>query len=230
MGYALDETVIGGPARTFPPTRWDALPEEENRLGRLLGIYWKPVYWWIRCRWRRNNEEAKDLTQGFFARLIQDGSLERVVSERGGLRAYLRSTLHHYLVDHTRRENAVKRGGLLVRLPLDEQEISGDEAYDRGWIAATVGEALRRLKRSLTTEGRETHLRVFLHYYVDRSPDDPRPSYAEVAERWGLLPHDVCNSLVYVRRRLRVILMECVRETVGSDPEAEAELRFVLGG
>lgn len=242
---------IGGPA--FPSTSWSMvraatnpdLPQRQERLQALLSTYWKPVYHFIRHRWRKSNEDAKDLTQGFFVLLLEGRYLERLIQEHGSLRGYLKAALHHFLVDDERRREALKRGGERGVVPLDLSEAeesvpdprsdSPEAAFDREWIATCLSDGVRRLEEELVREGREKHFRIFRLYYLEParvaagSGPEPSSSYEAVARELGLAPHDVANSLVYTRRRLRAILKERLSDTAASDEAAAAELRFVLG-
>ena len=245
-----DSTEIGGAAAAFPSTSWSMVraaansevPERRDRLQSLLAAYWKPVYHCIRRRWRKSNEDAKDLTQGFFVLLLEGSTLERLGSLHGSLRGYLKAALDHYLVDEERRKEALKRGGgcTVVAIDLssvehavsDPQSESPDGGFDREWIAACLSEGVRHLGEELKREGRETHYRIFQRYYLDRQNGDasaPAPTYDEVARELGVAGHDVANSLVYTRRRLRMILKERIADTTASERDAAEELRFVLG-
>src|SRR6185436_21073603 len=104
-----DSTQIGGGDGAYPSTSWTLLraaadrssEEWRSRLGTLLQAYWKPVYQSIRARWRKSNEDAKDLTQGFFALLMESNDFARVTREHGTFRSYLKTALDHFLIDET---------------------------------------------------------------------------------------------------------------------------------
>jgi RNA polymerase sigma-70 factor (ECF subfamily) len=253
-----DSTEIGGPNFAFPTTSWSvvrsaidpASPERRTSLESLLKKYWKPVYRFVRARWRKSNEDAKDLTQGFFALLLEGQGLLRVAPEHGSLRSYLKTALAHFLVDEQRKEEALKRGGSFDRVPVDISTLDGaiaddgtaspEEAFDREWLSVCLGEAVRALQELLRAEGREAYFDVFSAYYLD--PQNPSragapitqdkeaaPTYESVASRLGLRPHDVSNYLVYARRKLRNVLKQRVSDYVSSEQDAAAELRFILG-
>src|SRR5262245_31972625 len=160
---ASDTTDIGGPAGGFPSTSWslvraatDPAGGWREPMGALLGRYWKPVYQFVRIRWRKSNEDAKDLTQEFFAFLLDGDDLRRAAPEHGTFRSYLKTALDHFLVDEHRKAGALKRGGGLGRVALDfsdldpcledESEASPEAAFDREWVAACLREGVLRLE------------------------------------------------------------------------------------
>ncbi len=239
-----DSTAIGGKGNAFPSTSWALVraaadpdsPEARAKLGALLSLYWKPVYHYVRALWRKSNEDAKDLTQGFFARLLESGDLSRAAREHGSLRSYLKAALAHYLVDERRRDRALKRGAGAVRLPADVSDLEEDlpdpasatpeEIFDRAWISACFSEAVERLEEGLRAEGREVYFRAFHLYYLE--PAGP-PTYESVGAALGLRATDVANHLFYVRQRLRGLLRERVSRTTASEGDAAGEMGFILG-
>jgi RNA polymerase sigma-70 factor (ECF subfamily) len=253
MGIPINgSTETGGAGAQFPSTSWSMVraaqdsstPQGRNQLERLASLYWKPVYHFIRRSWSKSNEDAKDLTQAFFARFLESGDLPRLGPEHGSLRAYLKTALSHFLVDQQRRETAAKRGGTVPRISIEPSQLAEiavgggstpDQDFDRQWTASFVADAVQQLGAALEAEGREIHARVFKMYYL--LSEDPAAggeeggtsTYPEVAEKLGLKPHDVKNYLGYARRRLRTLLEEKIRETTASESEAAAELRFILG-
>src|SRR5256885_9151341 len=108
MGFG--DTTLGGSARSFPTTQWSQVlaaqdptqPGYRDRLDALLRVYWKPAYAYIRVAWRKSNEDAKDLTQAFFARLLQNGRIAAVQTEGGRFRSYLKQALRNFLIDAER--------------------------------------------------------------------------------------------------------------------------------
>jgi RNA polymerase sigma-70 factor (ECF subfamily) len=257
-----DSTEIGGGGGAFPTTSWTLLraaadrssEEWKNRLGSLLQAYWKPVYQCIRARWRKSNEDAKDLTQGFFALLMEGNDLARVTREHGTFRSYLKTALDHFLIDEQRKAEALKRGGTFDRVPLDVSALEGsiadpgstspEEAFDREWVATLMAEATRDLESALRAEGRELYFRAFQLYYLDgpnsssQAAANPHSkgetegegsSHGSVAAQLGLEPYDVNNYLMYARRKLRLLLKERVSSYAASEQDALREFGFVLG-
>lgn len=228
-------TDLGGPARAFPNTRWSAVlaaagdaadPLRREALQALLSEYWKPVYATIRRAWGKSNEDAKDLTQEFLARLLESGFFEEVDPAKGSFRAYVRAALRRFLAKAHRDERRMKRGGGGVALPLDGLEgydpptaRAGEspEAYlDRVWLGSIMARAL---------EGLEAGQRELLGRY---DMADPRPTYAELARELEIPETDVTDRLHQARKRYRKAVLALVAETVGSSAEAERELREML--
>ena len=108
MGYG--DTTLGGTARAFPTTQWSQVlgaqdktqPGNRDRLDALLRAYWRPVYTYIRLGWRKSNEDSKDLTQAFFARLLQNGLIASARADSGRFRSYLKQALKNFLIDADR--------------------------------------------------------------------------------------------------------------------------------
>ena len=258
----IPETEIGGEGgHAFPSTSWSLIrqaadlsrPGGRERLGQLLSTYWKPVYRLIRAQWGHSGEDAKDLTQGFFALLLEGDYLSGLAPRHGTFRGYLKTALTHFLVDDQRKREALKRGGGIERLPLDvftlEDSLADpsastpEELFDREWVSSCMAEAVRRLRETLVAEGRELHYRVFDAYYL-QPQDLPSTGPPETQTRegpaeelthdalgalLGLKAHDVSNYLVYCRKKLRSILRDCMRDYASSAEDEVKELRFVLG-
>src|SRR5258708_5587617 len=161
------DTRIGGPAGAFPTTRQSVLaalgslpPEARDRdLERLISLYWKPVYCLIRSSGARPNEDAKDLTQEFFTRIVLEGALaERFTPDKGTFRAYLKTSVRNFLRNEHRDATRLKRGApldleigevdLLAVVP-DAQTLPPDQVFDASWRAAVCGKAVPRLQERL---------------------------------------------------------------------------------
>ncbi|MGH9580978.1 MAG: RNA polymerase sigma factor [Terriglobales bacterium] len=122
-----DDTSMGGASGRFPATRWSAIlaarsddaGERQRAYATLVAAYWKPVYKYIRLRWGKPNEDAKDLTQEFFARLMEKGFLDNYDPRRARLRTYLRVCADGMVANEARAARRQKRGGEAVMVPLD---------------------------------------------------------------------------------------------------------------
>ncbi|MBI2900995.1 MAG: sigma-70 family RNA polymerase sigma factor [Planctomycetes bacterium] len=183
------ETELGGTARSFPSTVWSQIlsaadptdARAREHLGRLLQIYWKPVYAYVRLAWHKTVEDAKDLTQSFFALLLEKGHLGRVRPERGSFRGYLKTALKHFLIN-AEEAAAVRRGRRpLISLDAPESELerlglgaAGDtpeRAYDREWFRALFEASLDELRSRLDREGKALYFEVFRNYCFDAGAD-----------------------------------------------------------
>ena len=244
---ASEDRWEGGGA--FPATRWTALrgagsedPEERrSALEVLVAGYWRPVYKYLRLRWRRSDEDAQDLTQEFFARLIERGDLEKFDPEKARLRTYLRVCLDRLVQNTERNARRQKRGGSVELLPMDfvaaEAELAlvappasdaRDEVFEREWVRSLFGLAVDELRERCDTRGRSLDYRLFERYELgDESV--ARPTYAQLGEEFDVPVTRVTNRLAAVRGELRGIVLEKLREMTGSDEEFRSEARAVLG-
>lgn len=230
------DTSIGGGGGEFPSTRWSQLQRlsgvESDAWRRsfeeLATIYWRPVYRYIRLRWRLSNEEAKDRTQEFFVEMMEGALLARAADVDGRFRVYLKVCLENFLRRQHRDARRQKRGGGRVHLridgPVDEAPVpvasdqSPEEVLDREWRVAVMDEAVRRMLARYEDEGRSDHVAIFRRCKMHDGPDRP-PTRAEVAAGLGLTEGDVKNALEHSRRRLSETLREVVSDSV-STPEA----------
>lgn len=238
-------TTLGGEAREFPPTSWTlvlgARGAEDGTaracLDRLIGLYWKPVYWYIRRWWHRGNEDAKDMTQEFFCRLVEGENLLGFRAEGTRFRSFLRATLDHFLCNRNRAASRLRRGGDLTHVPiealseqgieLDAKGLDAGQAFDRAWALGLLADCLLAIEQAYRSSGRGEYFDLFArHDLVEGSG----PTYAASAATFGISQHDVQNRLRHVRRSLRRLLRERVRETVLHDGEVDDELHLLFGG
>jgi len=121
------DTQIGGPSGKFPATRWSAvlaarsndLAERKRALEIIIAAYWKPIYKYIRIRWGKTDEDAKDLTQEFFARLIEKKYLDGFDPSKARLRTFLRVCVDHFVANEAKAAKRLKRGGAAEHISLD---------------------------------------------------------------------------------------------------------------
>jgi RNA polymerase sigma-70 factor (ECF subfamily) len=155
----IDETAIGGENVRFQPTAWSVVREaregSRNALDRLIAIYWKPVYFFIRRR-GHDVEAAKDLTQGFFGSLLEREFFGSVSADKGKFRSYLLGALGHFLSDHYDRSRAQKRGGdfnfVQAELELPSSEPTPDQAFRGRWAKEILSRAMARLRGEVPPE------------------------------------------------------------------------------
>ncbi len=215
-------------------TRWslvaDAAGEAEASLEALCRQYWQPVYAVARLA-GNDVETAKDLTQGFFAKLLEKGWLADADRGKGRFRTFLVTALKRYMVNEWHREHAAKRGGFAETVPLDAEmaeridandtarRMSPDELFDRRWALALLDAALRRLevecpefetlKDSLTAGRGEIH-------------------YEELAEKLGTSEGAARVAVHRLRKRYRALIREEVARTVSNTNEVENEMRALM--
>lgn len=243
----------------FPTTEWSEIltaqdpahPACREKLERLLGMYWRPVFAYVRAAWRKSIEDAQDLTQAFFTDFLEKNYLARLRPERGSFRGYLKHALKYFLIDAERAAAARRPAKPLFRLNATSLELdrmapispedTPDQAYDREWFLTVVDQAIDKLEAQLGSEGKSVYFDVFRAYCPEALAGRPTsrtrtvlgedsaasPTYGEVADRLGLTKTDVRNYLSYCRKILRNLFRQRIRTYVVSDKERDRELQEV---
>lgn len=245
-----DDFSRGAGRGRFPTTRRSAVaavgsddPAERARSFEILvHAYWKPVYKHLRVRWRRSSEDAAELTQGFFARALEQRMFSTYDASRALFRTYLKACLDRHVMKDAESRMRQKRGGGAVTLSLDfpaaERELDQlappapdtiETYFDREWTRHLVGITVDALRERCERGGKPLTFRVFERYVLD-DETAARPSYAELAAELGIKVTDVTNYLASARREFRRLLLDKLREITGSEEEFEAEARALLGG
>ena len=209
-------------------------------LDSLIASYWKPVYKYIRVRWNKSNEEAKDLTQELFTRLLEKDFLSKYDPERARLRTFLRVCVDGLVENEFKSAHRLKRGGDTQVFSLDfacaEGELqhleipnatSMEDFFTREWARSIFELALERLRRECEARGKSIHFQLLELYDVEEAGKEM--TYEQVAHQFGLKASDVTNYLFYARREFRRIVLEHLRETTASENEYRREARALLG-
>ena len=227
----------------FVTTHWSVVltargesPAADEALEKLCRTYWRPVYSFIR-RQGVGIEEAEDMTQGFFALLLERRDFDAVRKEKGRLRSYLLTSLKHFLASEQRRAMTVKRGKGQRLVPLEElsaiertemepaDHLSADRLYERRWASTLMEQVLRRLKDEYRTAGNAA---VF-DWLKQLLPDEPgAPSRAEIAVRLNMTENAVRQALHRFRHRYQLLLREEISHTVAFASDIEDELRHLI--
>jgi len=214
--------------------------EYADALQKLIRIYWKPVYCFIRYSWRRGNEDAKDLTQEFFARIVLQNELVRkFIPERGSFRAFLKASVTNFMNNEIRSAGRKKRGGdvnilALETLDFDPRELvraprEGDpeKAFDEAWRTLVLQRSLERLEERLRQEGKEIYFEVFRRYELD--PEQQKgASYKTLGETLGLSMDAVKNYLTRAREAFRDAVTSIVAEYVDNEEDLFREIDAML--
>lgn len=223
------DTAIGGADGRFPPTQLTLLEAisrglPNDAVERVTALYWKPVYRFIRFKFGKNNEDAKDLTQSFFAAILERDFFERFNPERASFRTYLRMAVERFASNDYAASQRQKRGGGIVFEPLEGVAISGnspDEVFEREWRRELFRLAVEDLRRHCEQTGRQIQFEIFESYDLS----EPRPSYAELATRHGIAETAVTNHLSWARRTLRMFVTERMRGVTAGEREFREEMR-----
>jgi RNA polymerase sigma factor (sigma-70 family) len=243
------DVPAGSPGR-FPATRRsvllaarDADPEVRRAaFGALVESYWKPVYKYLRAQGDLGAEDARDLTQAFFAQALEKGTFGRYDPAKARFRTFLRLCLDGFVANERKAAGRLKRGGGAAPLSLDfegaEQELSlqgaaetigPEEYFHREWVRALFSRAVEALRERCEASGRGLRFALFERYDLEGLDTGDRPTYAALAAEHGVTPEKVTNELSAARRELRAIVLETLRELTGSEAELRAEAREVLG-
>jgi RNA polymerase sigma factor (sigma-70 family) len=229
----------------FATTRWSIVlragrcdqAEAGEALARLCRTYWFPVYVQVRRR-GYSAHDAQDLTQGFFARLLEGDMIARADPSRGRFRSLVLTALKHFLTDEWEKTRAQKRGGgqSLVSIDADsaerrfhaepiEQSAPPDQAFDRQWAVALLGEVLGQLEAEHRAAGKAHHFAVLKGALT--GPRESQP-YAQLARDLGTSESAIKIAVHRLRRRYRELLETEIAHTVASPEDAAAELNYLF--
>ena len=235
----------GGPdwPVAFTTTHWslvlsaqDESPAAYEALEKLCRIYWRPIYSFAQ-RQGLGPEEAKDITQGFFAQLLERRSFNAVRKEKGRLRSFLLGALKYFLADEHRRASAIKRGKGQRLIPLEElsadariemepaDPVTAEMIYERRWASTLLERVLTRLKNEYGAAGNA----ALFDSLKELLPDEPgAPSQAEIAARMGMTENAVRQAFYRFRQRYQSLLREEIAHTVATPGDIEDELRHLI--
>jgi len=246
------KTLTGDECRQndfFPSTHWSVVlaagrsqtnPESaQAALAELCQTYWMPLYSFVPGR-GNTLHDAQDLTQGFFAYLIEREIYTRVDRQKGRFRFFLLASLKNFLSDASDHDRTLKRGGGQSVLPLHDEQIeeaeslfqsysatsNEDQLFDRSWAEALVASGLERLSAEYRNKSREklfNELRIFL-----AGSAEPLPAYTELAARLGTTESTLRSHVTRLRARYREVLRDEVRRTVDTEAEVDNELHELL--
>jgi DNA-directed RNA polymerase specialized sigma24 family protein len=237
------DTDIGGPAHRFPATNHSAIinaRSDDSRVRRrafdtILASYWKPAYKYIRLKWRVDNEDAKDLTQGFFALSFEKNYFATYDARKASFQTFLRTCLDGFVANERKAGQRLKRGGDIDHLDFAEAEnefaahasstLSPEDYFYREWVRWMFTLAVDAFRQRCEESGHTVHFQLFERY--DLSDDEV--SYASLAKEFGLELATVNNYLAAARRDFRRIVLEKLREITATDEEFRTEARSLLG-
>lgn len=227
----------------FATTQWSVVlaaqgpsPTADAALEKLCRNYWRPLYGFVR-RSGRSVEEAEDLTQAFFARLLERRDLDAVRREKGRLRSYLLTALKHFLANEWHRAAAIKRGE--GRRVISLEELRAEESaefepadpvriallYERNWATTILDRVLTRLDDEYRVMDKAKLFERLKQLLTD---DAERASQAEIASEFGMTENAVKQAFHRFRQRYRQILHEEIAHTVATPGDIEDEVRHLI--
>lgn len=243
MNHPLQSSAPSSPAR-FATTRWSvvmaardkASPESHDALQILCKAYWHPLYAFVR-RSGNSPHDAQDLTQEFFARLLEKGWLEAVERDRGHFRTFLITALKRFLANEWDKRRAAKRGAAHALVPLDtalaeecyladaNSSLTADLLYERRWALTLLEHAMGQLRAEYEDDGRGADFLRLKEYLTAERGAIP---YAEIARDFGGSEGAARVAVHRLRKRFREVFRATVAETVSSLEDVDTEMRYVV--
>jgi len=230
-------------AAVFATTHWSVVleaqgesPAAQDALEKLCRTYWRPVYAFLR-RQGVGPEEAEDITQGFFAQLLERRKFSSLRKEKGRLRSFLLGALKYFLADEQRRATAIKRGRGQRLTPLEElraderidmepaDPVTAEMIYERRWALTVLEHVLSRLKDEYRAVGNA----ALFDSLKQLLPDEPgSPSQADIAAQLGMTENAIRQAFYRFRQRYQSLLREEIAHTVATPGDIEDELRHLI--
>ncbi len=224
----------------FQTTRWSVVlaagsqssDGSRTALSQLCDKYWYPLYCYARSR-AGNADAAQDLTQSFFAQLLEKQTIAAADPSRGRFRTFLITAFHNFMTNEWNKDQAQKRGGGARHQPWDfgtaedryrrepEHHLTAEVLFDRQWAIATLNQALVRVRQDYE---RDDRLDVFEQLQHCLTADGDGPRYQEVAGNLGISPGAVKVAVHRLRRRFRESVRDEIRETMGNAHDVDDEI------
>ncbi|MGH7714101.1 MAG: RNA polymerase sigma factor [Gemmatimonadaceae bacterium] len=232
----------------FPLTRYsvvaalraDDAAERERAFGALVAAYWRPVYKYLRLRWRLTAPDAEDATQGFFGRAYERAYFARFDAKRARFRTFLRTCVDAFAANERQAAQRLKRGGGAEHISLDyaaaEAELTSaalpddyERFFAREWVRAIFAGAVDDLRRQCERDGHALRYEIFARYDLAEGDVARSISYAALAAEIGLTTSQVTNYLASTRRQFRGFVLDRVRSLTATDAEFRDEVRELFG-
>ncbi|MEI9961732.1 MAG: sigma-70 family RNA polymerase sigma factor [Limisphaerales bacterium] len=233
------------PRPVFVTTHWSLVlsardlqsPQSADALEMLCRAYWYPLYAYVR-RSGQSKENAEDLTQAFFALLLEKNFLDAARQERGRFRSFLLIALKRFLANEWDKSKAQKRGGLQIPISLDTEmaerkfqtefaatEISPDLAYERRWALTLLEQTLSRLRSEFEHAGKTSEFERLKNFLTADKSEIP---YANVATELQMSENALRVAVHRLRKRYRELFREEIAHTLAEGENVEDELRHLL--
>jgi RNA polymerase sigma-70 factor (ECF subfamily) len=242
-----DQTDIGGMRESFLTTHWSLIEgigkhkdKEQALISLLIERYWKPVYCYLR-RKGYDNEQAKDMTQGFFHEIVLSRRMvERTDSSKGRFRSFLLYSLNQYLIDQKRKETSKKRipNDKLVFLDFSEIPIlpqmilerSPEECFSYAWKSDLIDRTVQDVHAECEKKGLQTHWYIFRDKVLlpTLKSEESQPMKV-IGARYGIESESrAFNMLLTVKRHFKTTLRRNIANTVLSEKDVDEEGRDLL--
>jgi RNA polymerase sigma-70 factor (ECF subfamily) len=205
-------------------------------LATLCQTYWRPVYAFIR-RKGYDRDQTQDLTQGFFALLLEKNYLISADKKRGKFRSFLLTTVKHFLANEWEREHAKKRGSGEPPISIDlikaeswyvsaaMEETTPERLFERRWALSLLEHVLARMRAEFAAAGKADRFEN-LSLFLNQDADEAR--YEELAGAMGLSVGALRMVVHRMRRKYRQLLREEIAQTVSTPEETDEEIRFLM--
>lgn len=243
MNAAASGRSVGTGAAVFVTTHWSVVlaaqgssPAAEEALEKLCRTYWRPIYSFVR-REGRAIEDAQDLTQSFFARLLERRDFNAVRQEKGRLRSYLLVSLKHFLANERARARSIKRGEGKPLISIEELAsregndpepadiLTADRIYERRWALTVLEQTLAQLEQEYRSAG---NAELFVRFKELLADEGDEISQAKIASEMGMTENAVKQAYHRFRQRYRELLREEIAHTVTVPGDIEDELRHLI--
>jgi RNA polymerase sigma-70 factor (ECF subfamily) len=229
----------------FATTHWTVVlaagrqhsPQAARALEELCRTYWFPLYAYVRRRGYAR-EDAEDLTQAFFTRLLEKNSFASLNAGKGKFRAFLLASVKHFLANARDKAHTLKRGGGSIPLSLDWQtadtqfqvaatgEPSPDQAFDREWAVALLARVIERLQNECAADGKA---KLFEQLKLFLTAGNDEPAQGEVAQALGMEAGAVRVAIHRLRKRYRQLLRDEIAHTLTDQAMVDDEMRALFG-
>lgn len=227
-----DNTGMGGYEQHFPVTQWTMLQNSSQReaiLGELCQRYWKPLYTFLRCKGFQN-EQAKDLVQGFFTdKVLGQAFLTSADRSRGRFRNFLLVALRNYTINLQKKDRD-RDTRSIENLSLDPAGEQGPETeFDRAWAEMLLDEVLNALEEECRRKDKQISWELFRDWLLERDGGGDKASMETLCQRYDIpLPNQAYKMIFRTKARFRDLLREKLRPQVQSEEEVDAEIgRFI---
>jgi len=244
MPETEDSRALYPPGQWFATTHWSVVlaarepdaPQAAAAMAELCRTYWYPLYAFVR-RKGHHPHDAQDLTQSFFARLLEKNYVAQADRERGRFRTYLLAALTHFLADEWDKARRLKRGGGREIISFDAasaeeryrlepiDQLDAAKLYERRWVTTLFGKVLARLEEEFRDSGKG---QLFDSLKSSLLAEDTSISYAQLGAGLGLTEDAVKQAVRRMRRRYRELFREEIAQTVAGPGEVEDELKHLF--